>query len=237
MLTEKFYVGYSDIDKNYKLSNIALLKMFQNIVTMHGKTANDSLKDTNYGWFLTSYRVKVPKRPEYENWFNLSTWSRAIKGFTASREFESLDKNGNLQICAVSNWVRINKTTKKIERVSSDIIDAYGQEEKTNFDSPWNQRLEECDKVDFEKLVKIDRNFIDIHNHVNNVAYLELAYIALPEEVYNNFECNEFDIMYKKAIKCYDEICLEYTDTDDYYNITIKSKDKTTLHAIVRLYK
>ncbi len=237
VISEKFYVGYSDIDKNFKLSNVALLKAFQNIVTMHATKANDSLKSTNYGWFLTSYKVKVLKRPEYESWYNLSTWSRSVKGVTASREFESKDEKGNLQLCALSNWVRINKTTQKIERVAPEIIEAYGQEEKTNFESPWTQKLQECGKVDYEKNITIERNFIDFHHHVNNVSYLELAYIALPDDVYNSFECNEFEIMYKQAIKCHDEVCLQYTEEEKYYNITIKSKDKTTLHAIIHLYK
>lgn len=237
MISEKFYVGYSDIDKNYKLSNIAILRTFQNIVTMHAKIANDSLKNGDYGWFLTAYKVKVAKRPEYESWFNLSTWSRAIKGFIASREFESTDENGNMQFCALSNWVRINKNTQKIEKVSPEIVAAYGQEEKTNFSGPWIEKLKECEKIDYEKTVKIDRNFIDVHNHVNNVAYLELAYNALPDRVYESFDPKEFEIIYKHAIKCYDEVVLEYTEQEEFFNVTIKSKDKSVLHSIVRFYK
>ena len=237
MISEKFYVGYSDIDKNFRLSNTSILKMFQNIVTMHAKIANDSLRSGDYGWFLTAYKVKIPKRPEYESWFELSTWSREIKGFVASREFESRDENGDLRISALSNWVRINKNTKKIEKVSPEIVDSYGREEKTNFDSPWIEKLKECDRIDYEKTVKIDRNFIDVHDHVNNVAYLELAYNALPDSVYGNFDCREFEITYKHAIKCYDEVRLQFTETEEFYNVTVKSKDGSVLHSIVRLFK
>lgn len=237
MISEKFYVGYTDINRNYELSNVALLKMFQNLVTMHGKIANDSLKGNEHTWFLTSYHVKINKRPEYENWFQLNSWSRAIKGFIASREFEVKDESGNLQISALSNWVRINIEKQNIERVTPELIEAYGQEEQTNFDSPWNAKLQPCEKVDYEKNIRIERNFIDIHNHVNNVSYLELAYNVLPNEVFNNFVCNEFEIMYKQAIKCDDEVCVEYTNEKNFYNLTIKSKDKSILHAIVRLYK
>ena len=237
MLNEKFYVGYSDIDQNFKLSNVALLKMFQNIVTMYGKLANDSLQGNEHAWFLTSYHVKILHRPTYESWFNLATWSRSIKGFMAAREFEIRDNNNQLQMCALSNWVRINRAEQKIERVTPELITAYGQEEKNNFDTPWNAKLTECEKIDIEQLVKIERNFIDMNQHVNNVSYLELAYNALPDDVYKNFDCNEFEIMYKQAIKCHDEVYLQYTDEKDFYNITIKSKDKTVLHAIIRLYK
>lgn len=238
MVTEKFYVGYTEINKNFKLSNVALLNYFQDITTIHGKLAGDSLKDTDYGWFLTAYHVKVFNRPDYENWFNLSTWSRDIKGFIASREFEIKDNQGNLQVSAISNWVRINKHTQKIERVSPEIASAYGKENNSaTFSDSWIAKIQQPDKFDFETKITIDRNYIDIHKHVNNVSYLKLAELVLPESVYNNSESNEFDILYKKAIRCGETISCGYTETNEYYIVTMMSNDKSELCAIVRLYK
>lgn len=238
MVTEKFYVGYTEINNEFKLSNVALLNYFQDITTIHGKLAGDSLKDTDYGWFLTAYHVKVFKRPEYENWFNLSTWSREIKGFIASREFEIKDNAGNSQVSAISNWVRINKHTQKIERVSPEIASAYGKENNSNiFADPWISKIQTPGNFDFETKIQVNRNYIDVHKHVNNVSYLKLAELVLPESVYNGSESNEFDILYKKAVRCGEVITCQYLETDEYYIITIKNEDKSELCAIVRLYK
>lgn len=237
MVDYDFYVGYSEINPDFELSNVSLLNYFQDITTIHGNIAGDSLKTSDYGWFLTAYKVKILKRPEYENKFKLSTWSRGFKGFSASREFEIRDNLGNLQVSAISNWVRVNKHTQRIERVSQELADLYGSENKSNFDSEWIDKLVECDKVDFEKTIVIDRNYIDIHKHVNNVAYLKIANLVLPEKVYDMPESKEFEIMYRKAIRCGDEIRCQYTETEDFYNITLKSADLNELHAIIRLYK
>ena len=237
MVTEKFYVGYSEINKDFELSNVALLNMFQDTTTIHGKIANDSLKDTDGGWFLTAYKIKISKRPEYEKYVNVSTWSRGIKGFLASREFEIRDENGEIQVAAISNWVRINKKTQKIERVSPEVASAYELEERTNFESEWISKLTECEKVDFEKTFIANRNYIDVHKHMNNVSYMKLAELILPEEVYNSPEALEFEIMYKKAIKCDEEVKCLFTETDEFYNISVKSLDLTDLKAIIRLYK
>ena len=237
MISEKFYVGYSEINKEFELSNVALLNMFQDTTTIHGKIANDSLKDTDGGWFLTAYKVRILKRPEYEKYVKVSTWSRGIRGFLASREFEICDEDGNLQVSAISNWVRINKTTQKIERVSPDIAEAYEKEDKTNFDSEWIDKLTECDNVDLETTFVANRNYIDVHKHMNNVSYMKLAELVLPEEVYAKPEALEFEIMYKKAIKCNEEVKCLFTETEDFYNIVVKDLNLTELKAIIRLYK
>ena len=237
MVSEKFYVGYSEINKDFELSNVALLNMFQDVTTIHGKLVNDSLKSQDGGWFLTAYKVKIHKRPEYETYVKISSWSRGIKGFTASREFEIRDDAGNLQVSAISNWIRINKHTQKIERISEELANLYGMDEKTNFDSEWIAKLTECENVDFETKFIANRNYIDIHKHLNNVSYMKLAELVLPEEIYNKSEALEFEIMYRQAIKYNEEVRCLFTDMDEYYNITVKSLDLKELKAIIRLYK
>ena len=237
MVEEKFYVGYSEINKEFKLSNVALLNMFQDTTTIHGKLAGDSLKNSDGAWFLTAYKVKIFNRPEWEKYVNISTWSRGIKGFTAAREFEIRGEDGELQVAAISNWVRINKHTQKIERISVEVANSYEKEEKTNFDSEWISKLTECENVDFEKTFTANRNYIDIHKHMNNVSYMKLAELVLPEDIYNKPEICDFEIMYRNAIQCDETVVCLFTETDEYYNISVKSLDKTDLKAIIRLFK
>lgn len=238
MVSEKFYVGYSEINRNFELSNVGLLNYFQDIATIHGKQADDSLKTHDSCWFLTAYKVKIIKRPEYESFFNLSTWSKGVKGFTASREFEIKDDDGNLMVSAISNWIRVNKHTQKIERVTPELVEAYKLENHANFDYDWIPKLVECDKVDFKMNFVADRNYIDIHNHVNNVSYLKIANLVLPEDFFKSAsESMEFEIMYRNAIKYGEKFVCLYTETDDFFNITMKNQDETELFAIVRLYK
>ena len=232
MVSEKFYVGYSEMNKDFELSNVSLLNMFQDTTTIHGKISNDSLKDSDGAWFLTAYKVKINKRPKYENYVKVSTWSRGIKGFVASREFEIRDEEGNVQVSAISNWVRINKHTQKIERVSQEVINAYEKEDKTNFESEWISKLAECDKVDFETTFVANRNYIDVHKHMNNVSYMKLAELVLPEEVYNKPEALEFEIMYRNAIKCDEEVKCLFTETEEYYNISVKNSTNIPILSI-----
>lgn len=237
MVTEKFYVGYSEINEDLKLSNVGMMNYFQDITTIHGASIGDSLKTTDYAWFVTAYKVKIFGRPEYENWFKLNTWSRGIKGFSASREFEILDENGNLQVKAISNWIRVNKITQKIERISGEVADGYGEEDKTNFDDKWLVKLTELEDYDYVKDFTADKNYIDFHKHVNNVAYLKIAGLILPENAFDGKESNEFEIMFRNSIKLGEHVKCFVKEIGDGFNITIKSEDLSELKAIIRLYK
>ena len=83
---------------------------------------------------------------------------------------------------------------------------------------------------------KVMRRDIDINKHVHNLYYLDFAYEALPENVYNTNKFNNVEIMYKRQIKLDDNIICYYTQNENENIVTIKSEDDKTLHAIIKLY-
>ena len=50
---------------------------------------------------------------------------------------------------------------------------------------------------------------------MHNLYYLDLAYEAMPEEVYNKRPFNEIEIMYKKEIKLKDTVICKYSYEND----------------------
>ncbi len=235
---EKFYIGYSDVNRDFRISNTAILKIFENVAYMHSTFANDGMKTSASRWFLKSYHVKIHKRAEQDERVTAKTWSRTTKGVSASREFELYTENGDLSVTGLSNWVRVNASTFKPERINDEMFSAYGSEpERTNFGAPWTDKLKESDEYSLIKEFYIDRNFIDANNHMNNVFYLDLAELMLPEEVYEKGECDEFEIMYRKAIKYGDTVKCLYRETDEAYYITVKSADLSDCHAVIKLCK
>lgn len=236
VFTAKFYIGYSDITKDMTLSNTAILKLFENVASMHSRVAKDDINESEGRWFLTGYHVKITKRPEYGETVTINTWSRDMKGVQAAREFEIYNEKGELCLIGISNWIRINAKTLRLERISQELFDAYGSEpEKTNFNYSWIEKLKEPETSDFEKEFHIERNFIDANNHMNNVYYLDLATNILPEEVYQKGESCEFEIMYKSAIKYDETVSCSFTALTNENIITIKSQDKSELKAVIKL--
>lgn len=238
VFTGKFYIGYSDITKDSTLSNTSILKLFENVASMHSRVANDDINESDGRWFLTGYHVKITKRPVYGETVTINTWSRDMKGVQASREFEVYNEKGELCLTGLSNWIRINAKTLRLERITPELFEAYGSEpDHTNFNYSWIEKLKESETPDFDKEFHIERNFIDANNHMNNVYYLDLVTNILPEEVYQAGELNEFLIMYKSAIKYDETVNCSFAAEDDGYRITIKSQDKSDLKAVIKLVK
>lgn len=237
MQTDKVSVKYSNVNKNFELSNTAILRLFQDVAIDHVYNVGEDFINSDLVWFLLSYKVKVLRRPKYFDKISVSTWSSGVKGFLAARSFNIVDDKGETVVTAESNWVRINRRTEKMERVDPETIKLYEEYDSTKLSTVWLTKLVGTDKVDFEKEVTIERNFIDTNEHVNNVAYLDLAYNILPEKVLNNGEPKEFDIAYKKAVKYHDTVLCEYAETEDGYFVTLKSKDKVDTYAIIKFAK
>lgn len=235
---DKFYIGYRDIDTNLRIKNSAILNIFEDIAGMHATEAGEGLKDSNTTWLLTGYKVNILKQPEYGERVDVYTWGTEIKNITASREFEIRDQLGELLVSGLSNWVHINLKTKKIEKVSQELIDAYKLEpSNTNFNELKIKKISEPQNYLYERSYKIDWNWIDANNHMNNIYYLELAEMMLPNEIRKNNRYSGFEVMYKKEIKYGDTIICSYAETEDSYIIAIKDEKLQDLHAIVRLKK
>ena len=82
----------------------------------------------------------------------------------------------------------------------------------------------------------MQRRDIDINKHMHNICYLDLAYEALPKDIYENTSFDNIEIMYKTGALLGEKVKCFYSDIDGEHIVTIKSEDETKLHAIVTLY-
>ena len=74
-----------------------------------------------------------------------------------------------------------------------------------------------------------------IPGHMHNLYYLDLAYEALPEEVYEQRPFDDIRIMYKKEIKLGEIVICKYTKLEDKNIVVIESQDGKVLHAMIAL--
>ena len=234
---ENFYVGYSDINHSIKLSNVALLRYFENIACMHGSLVGDGFNQSPAVWFLTGYHVKIHSRPDFEERLLGHTWSSAMKGFTSAREFALYREDGTLAVSALSNWARIDRASGRPVRLTDELFEQYGSEKPSGrFENAWLGRLGECENYSSVRDFYIDRNFIDANLHMNNVHYLEIANLVLPEELYVD-EPNEFSIRYRKAVTYGETVKCLYGESGEGCTVAMKSEDSDELRAIVLFYK
>lgn len=239
IIEQQYRVKLSEIGKNNKITNKALLGMLEDSGSKHSDIAGYGILDikkTNLTWVLLEWKVEIIRRPEYGENIIVKTWSRAIKKCYAYRDFEVVDLQGNIIAIASSKWILINLENGKIERVPEELHEKYEPEsDKSVFENEEFEKLLETDESKKEITYKVRRADIDVNNHMHNLNYIELANEVLPNEIYEKEECNGIRITYKKEIKINDTVKVKYGIIDNKNIISIKSEDEKTLHSIIEL--
>lgn len=236
--TEKFKIPLKDIGKDNKIKNRAVLEILENIACYHSDLVGygvNNIKETKVTWILLDWKLKVINRPTYGQVLTVNTWGKGMNKFFTYRDYEIYDNNNNLSAIATSKWALIDTEKGKMSRLTENIINAYKPEKKTVFEE------NSLDKVkipeEFSNTIKYEviRKDIDINKHMHNLYYLDLAYEALPDEIYNKRPFDYVRITYKKEIKLGEKVKCKYVEQDGKYVIVIKSEDETVIHAIVEL--
>ena len=241
MIVEReYYVKLSEIGKENKITNKALLGILEDIGGVHSNIAGYGIKtmdQTRLTWILIDWKVQVIRRPEYAEKILARTWSKNSLKCYAFRDFEVADENGNVIVKASSRWVLVNIDNGRLEMIDDKILSKYQPEfDKCVFEDENFEKLREPETYQHEIEYEIKRSDIDVNHHLHNINYLDLANEALPDDVYNNNkEFDNFRIFYKKEIKLGDKVKCKYTFLDGKKIVTIKSEDGKRLHSIIEL--
>ena len=239
---EDFKIQLKDIGKENYIKNIGILEIFENIGTHHSDIAGygpNTIKETGVSWVLLDWKLQVIKRPQYGQNLSVHTWARTIGGEIKRaytyRDFEVYDDENNVCIIGTSKWVLININTGRITKIDEDIIGKYEPEDKNVFNIDELDKIKIPDNFDNEITYKVGRKDIDINGHMHNLYYLDLAYEALPEDVYNKRPFDNVRIQYKKEIKLGDIIKCNYNFENNEHIITICDENDTKVHAVIVL--
>lgn len=237
---EKFKIGLKDVWKGEEISNIAILEYLENIAAYHSDSVGygvNTTKQTNLNWLLLDWKVKVLKRPKYGQELEIHTWSRKIEKFYAYRDFEVYDEQMNLCVIATSKWLLVNSKTGKISRVDSEMAEKYQSEsDKSVFKSEEITKINIPENFENEIIYQVQRRDIDVIGHMHNLYYLDIAYEALPKEIYDKRPFDNVRIMYKKETKLGERVVGKYSNIDGENVVVIQSEDEKILHSIIKLY-
>lgn len=239
MIFEKEYtIGSRDIRNDHRATNKAMLKYLENIACSHSDKVGygiNNIEETKVVWILLDWKFKVIERPIYGQTIKVRTWSRKMEKCCAYRDFEMYDENKNILAKATTKWVLLDAETRKIKRISEELGSKYESETEKHVFEEDIEKLHEQESEGLDLKLKVRRTDIDINHHVNNLNYLDLAYEILPEEIYNA-DLKNVRITYKHQTEPGETVSISYTKKENKHIITIKTLDKSDLHAIVELW-
>ena len=235
-----FEIGVKDVGKNDMIKNRAIIEMLEDIGSYHSDLVHYGINDiptTNVAWILLTWKLKVIDRPKYGEKLHVKTWGKNMTKVFTYRDFEIYDENNKLCIIATSRWALIDVRTRRMAKLNDDIIQSFKPENKDVFENPKIEKIKIPSSYSNTFKYKTTRRDIDINGHMHNLYYLDIAYNALPDDVYyNKRPFDNVEIEYKKEIKLDDNLICKYSFENNKHIIAIYNQDETILHSIISLY-
>lgn len=239
IFTEKVKTDFKGLVKGALVGNRAILEYFENIAGRHADTLGNGVNDipqTHSAWILLDWKVKVLRRPSYGEELTVTTWSHSIERCFGNRYFTIEDEFGRICVAASSKWVLMDTDKWSIVRVNNEAAAKFASEpERAIPIDPALDRLKPPAEYSSAVEYTVQRRDIDLFGHVHNTNYLDLAYEALPEEVYAQRPFDSVRITYKKEIRLGEKLLLKYAFADGRHIVAITSGDGEVLHSIVEL--
>ena len=238
----KARVDIGKVNGNSFITNKGMLSLLENVACMHSDEAGYGIREipiTHLSWVQLNWRVQILRRLVYGEEVTIKTWARDATKITTLRDFEVIDKDGKTVCIATTKWTLTNIDTKGITKITEDMISKYNPDTKIIMPDFEFKKLKEPENFTNEYVYTTQRRDIDVNKHVHNLNYLDFAYEALPEEIYEETLSNDFnniEIMYKNAVRFGDTSKCLYSFSDGIHTVVIKNANNNTLNAIVKLW-
>ena len=245
MIVENEYtVKLSEIDRNNKVTNKAILSYLEDVGGKHSNIAGYGILDipnTHLTWLLLEWKMKVIRRPNYNEKIKVTTWSKDTIKCYAYRDFKIYDEQGNAIIFATSKWVLVDTQKCRIVMIEPDLLEKYKPElDKSAFEENDKkndfQKIKEPESYQHETECVVRKSDIDVNNHMHNLNYMDLANEALPNEVYKQGQLNNVRITYKREIKLDEVVKCKYSFVNGKHLVIVKNNDESVIHALIELY-
>lgn len=237
--SNEYVVGIEQTGFNNLITNKGILSIMEDIASLHSAEVGYGLLDIEKirrGWILLDWQIKVMKRPLYNEKLSVSTWSRGFEKACAYRDYEFKNQSGEVVIIGTSRWILFDIDKRRPLRLTEDITSLYDSE------TEFKVFKEDIKDIAFDESMiaevkgqqyKVMRRDIDINNHMHNINYLEVAFEALPEDVYKKIHFENLRIQYKREIKYGDMVECRYFESEGYKAVAMLVEGR--VHAIVAM--
>ena len=225
-LTETIHIRYSDAECNGSLKPFSLLNFLQDMAAESAERLGfgySTIYPQKLMWILLKYRLEFTKYPVHVSQLTIKTEPRGYNRMFAYRNFE-IYADGKLCGRVSSIWALVNSETLAIAHVgevlkdNENMIKFMPNETDLKF-----SKIPALTQTDHDETFKVRYNDIDVNMHANNGNYIVWALEPLPYEWKHEKKLKNIDIIFKKEIKCGEQLTCKVQKLDKH----------NTLHALV----
>ena len=155
------------------------------------------LENYNLVWIITDYNMKIDRLPVFDEKITIETYAMSHNRLFCYRAFNIKDEEGNTIIEMVATFVLMDRDTRKVHPVMSELTDAFDSEfSKTMLRGPRFKELE----GGVEQEYRVRFYDLDMNGHVNNSKYLDWVFEVMGADFLTNHVPKKVHLKYVKEV-------------------------------------
>ena len=153
------------------------------------------LENYNLVWIITDYNMKIDRLPVFDEKITIETYAKSHNRLFCYRAFNIKDEAGNIIIEMVATFVLMDRDTRKVHPVMSEITDAFDSEfSKTMLRGPRFKELE----GGVEQEYRVRFYDLDMNGHVNK--YLDWVFEVMGADFLTQHVPKKVHLKYVKEV-------------------------------------
>ena len=189
----------SDVNGFIKIPQLILLSLQVSGMQSIELGMSDMYISENYNlvWIITDYNMKIDRLPVFDEKITIETYAMSHNRLFCYRAFNIKDEAGNTIIEMVATFVLMDRDTRKVHPVMSEITDAFDSEfSKTMLRGPRFKELE----GGVEQEYRVRFYDLDMNGHVNNSKYLDWVFEVMGADFLTQHVPKKVHLKYVKEV-------------------------------------
>lgn len=155
-------------------------------------------ENLNVTWVMTRMRVKLERRPKWNEEVKVFTFPRPARRIVAWRDFVLSDAQGNEIGRASTEWMMINMTTRRPVAIPEFVTTRANHLREPVFSEPLGFKLDAnaFEGASAPYVITAAPSDIDLNGHVNNVRYITWLFDAANSQP----DAVDFEIAFKGEV-------------------------------------
>ena len=181
---EEYQLSISFAQDDFYGNNLkpySVMQKFQQIATDHANLLGldyYSMLKKNLLWVIMRIKYKIEELPKPEQKLILITYPLAKNVLEFDRDFIITDQNGKIFIRATSKWCLIDKTTRRLSRMTN-IDYPFIFSHKGAFDEKFLKTESFVPTTAPDYSYQVSEEDIDLNGHMNNTMYSKVIFELL----------------------------------------------------------
>jgi acyl-ACP thioesterase len=237
LLEKEYQVHAYETGPDGRVNLHSLFNYMQDIAGKHAVSlgyGREELMKQNHFWVLSRMYARLSGWPVWNETIVVRTWPNGVDKLFAMRNYELRRKDGRDIGSAVSSWLIVDRTTKKIQR-PDELLHRYNRDDQPVAPPVRNpvKLQESSENGKLSPLFNVKINDLDINLHTNNVNYIKWVTDTYDLSFVMNHRAISAEINYL-AEAIFDDVIAIRTSADEadgrYFNHSIiRQSDKKEL--------